>query len=162
MSSIAIKPDDVAKMMEAENKKALWMLDDACRAAALRMVTFLANLVDDLGITYLGTYKLSLHVELVEGLWTVLADAPHAGIVELGARPHPVSEEGRLAIKTWAERKLGLTEDQAEEASWAICKKIENEGVDGHFLMRDSQPQAKQFLREELARILSAEAGKPA
>ena len=35
-------------------------------------------------------------------------DAPHAGIVELGARPHPVSREGQEAIYEWARRHFGL------------------------------------------------------
>jgi hypothetical protein len=35
-------------------------------------------------------------------------DAPHAGIVEHGARPHPVSAEGRLAIREWVIRHFGF------------------------------------------------------
>jgi hypothetical protein len=35
--------------------------------------------------------------------------APHAGIVELGARPHPVSPEGIIALADWAKRVLDLS-----------------------------------------------------
>lgn len=36
----------------------------------------------------------------------MLVDAPHAGIIELGARPHPVSREGVEAIARWVFLKL--------------------------------------------------------
>lgn len=36
-------------------------------------------------------------------LWNT---APHVGIVEQGARPHPVSQEGLVAIAAWVRRKL--------------------------------------------------------
>jgi hypothetical protein len=35
-------------------------------------------------------------------------DAPHAGIVELGARPHPVSQEGIQALARWAMRNISF------------------------------------------------------
>lgn len=35
-------------------------------------------------------------------------DAPYAGVVEMGARPHPVSEEGQLAIYEWVKRHFGF------------------------------------------------------
>lgn len=41
----------------------------------------------------------------------LLNDAPHAGIVERGARPHPVSPEGWMAIYDWVMRhrvELGI------------------------------------------------------
>lgn len=38
----------------------------------------------------------------------VFNDAPHAGIVEHGARPHPVSAEGRKAIREWVIRHFGF------------------------------------------------------
>lgn len=38
----------------------------------------------------------------------VYNDAPYAGIVEAGARPHPVSEEGQLAIYEWVKRHFGF------------------------------------------------------
>lgn len=34
----------------------------------------------------------------------LINDAPHAGVVERGARPHPVSREGFLALVGWAKR----------------------------------------------------------
>lgn len=40
----------------------------------------------------------------------VVNDAPHAGIVERGARPHAVSEEGIQALAEWARRNLHIEE----------------------------------------------------
>lgn len=35
----------------------------------------------------------------------LINDAPHAGIIEGGARPHPVSQEGIMSIAGWVARK---------------------------------------------------------
>jgi len=37
---------------------------------------------------------------------SLLNDAPYAGVMEAGARAHPVSDEGRRAIEEWAQRHL--------------------------------------------------------
>lgn len=39
----------------------------------------------------------------------IVNTAPHAGIVEAGARPHPVSEEGQEAIYRWVLRHFRMT-----------------------------------------------------
>jgi hypothetical protein len=43
-------------------------------------------------------------VERFGGLPTVINDAPYAGVVEMGARPHPVSREGIQALVEWVWR----------------------------------------------------------
>lgn len=57
-----------------------------------------------------GQLKASWRVSVGEGMEIaqIFNDAPHAGIVEHGARPHPVSEEGRKAIREWVIRHFGF------------------------------------------------------
>lgn len=82
-----------------------------------------------------------------DGSLLIKNDAPHAGIIERGARPHPVSEEGRLAIRDWAERH-GF--DDPEAASWGIVNKIKKEGSRAHWILRDSKQVLVEILHGEL------------
>lgn len=74
--------------------------------------------------------------------------------VELGSKPHPVSEEGILALAEWAKRKLPLgqtvsiktgralknksLEEAALSAAHAIAWKIRAKGTQGAFMFRDA------------------------
>lgn len=57
-----------------------------------------------------GQLKAAWRVSRGEGmdLAQIYNDAPHAGVVEAGARPHPVSAEGRKAINEWVRRHFGF------------------------------------------------------
>lgn len=149
MSEITIKPEDLEKTLEGEAKRSRDGLDLAARAAALKLVAYLVQLTDSLGITYLGTIKQSFFADGT----TVSNSAPHFPFVDQGTRPHPVSEEGQQAIKTWCMRKLGLDEKEAERATFLICRKIAAEGTAPRYLMRDSLEKANEFYKQEVERI---------
>lgn len=155
---IKITPDQLSAALAKENARVKKNVHLASRAAAMKLKTYLVAKTDEMGITDLGIYKSSFNV--VEN--TVSNDAPHAGIVELGARPHPVSKEGQEAIKRWAMRKLGLEEKEAERATFLICRKIRKHGQKGRYVMRDSLDKALEFFKEEFARIMKSGLGKPA
>ncbi len=106
--------------------------------------------------------------------------APHAGIVELGARPHKVSPEGWAAIYEWArrhfvevsrgrdgqrrERRIGgdTGEDQwLSELTWAIVKKIEREGQKPTYFVRDSLEALSEIMDVEVAKAVAAAKIKP-
>lgn len=86
-------------------------------------------------------------VVLSNGDLYIRNNAPHAGIIEAGARPHTVSEAGRLAIQDWAERH-GM--ENPEAAAWGIVKKIEKEGSRAHWIVRDSLEVLTDIIHEEL------------
>lgn len=153
---IKIKPEELAGTLRGEGERIRQAVKLAVRAAANKLKAYLVRQVDKLGITYQGVYKGGFRVT-DNGVHN---DAPHAGLVERGARPHKVSKEGREAIKKWAMIKLGLAEPEAEEASWGIAKTIEKVGQEGYYVMRDALPMATQFYKEELQRILRRNRGK--
>lgn len=155
---INIPPSELASALRREGERVRESIRKAAKAAAMRLKTYLVRRTDDLGITYQGIYKGGF-VVTNSG---VVNNAPHAGIVELGARPHKVSKEGREAIKRWAMIKLGLTDQDAEEAAWGIAKNIEMVGQRGHYVMRDAVPVAIAFFRQELTRILQRSRGSKA
>jgi hypothetical protein len=88
----------------------------------------------------------------------LLNDAPYAGIIEKGARPHTVSAEGRANIQRWVKRKLQIADDkEAEGIAWAIVKKIEKTGYKGTFAIQNSMEEFRQFAAEEvLAEVAKA------
>jgi hypothetical protein len=54
--------------------------------------------------TDLGQLRASWKVKSAQMVAELINDAPHAGIVELGARPHAVGPEGWHAIYEWVRR----------------------------------------------------------
>lgn len=79
----------------------------------------------------------------------LINDAPHAGIIEGGARPHAVSREGVESIKGWVRRHFAEDEQGVNRIAWGIVKKLKTRGQ-----------RATWFVRDELAafRDLAGEA----
>lgn len=118
-------------------------------------------------------------------------DAPHAGIVELGARPHKVSAEGWMAIYDWVVRHrqaLGLVNAAGRARrsrkgktavhpglegggvgldvefagiTWAIVKKIGKEGQEPTYFVKGSLPLLLQAVEIEVEKAINEVAGKP-
>lgn len=83
--------------------------------------------------------------------------APHAGIVEAGARPHSVSPDGMAALTEWAARQVNSDPKAAKAIAWAIAQRLKTNGQVGHFIARDYAKQdAPRHLREEIERHLRA------
>jgi hypothetical protein len=62
----------------------------------------------------------------------VFSSLPYAIVMEEGRRPGaPISRAGIDAIGLWAQRKLGLTAAEADEAKWAIATWIVAQGIEG-------------------------------
>lgn len=63
----------------------------------------------------------------------VFSSLPYAIVMELGRRPGaPISRTGIDAIGLWAQRKLGLTAEEADRAKWAITAHIIANGIEGY------------------------------
>ena len=157
-TSITIGPHQLGAALRKEGEKMPKIIAQSALAAANRLKTYMVRLTDRMGITDTGIYKNSFVVHgSMSGTGrqaTVINEAPHAGIVEMGARPHHVGKEGREALKLWCMRKLGLREKEAEEASWAIAHKIAEVGIQGRYVFRNSLDVAIKFYKEELVRRL--------
>lgn len=109
---------------------------------------------------------------LLGGNVDVINDAPHAGIVERGARPHSVSEDGRMALRLWVKRNLGAElrlnmreqfgkvrrldfEAQIDAIVWGICHKLRREGQKPRWIVRDRMPLLERMLKIEVERRLA-------
>jgi hypothetical protein len=92
----------------------------------------------------------------------IVNDAPHAGIIEEGARPHKVNAAGIASLTAWARRKLGVNEKEAKGIAFAIAKKLEKEGQKGHFIVRDSVDDLRRFAVNEVVREINKQANRRA
>lgn len=176
MSIITIKPSQLAGALHKEAVRFTKATLQACHGAARKLQTHLKNQTDELGVTDTGHYKNAWKVQKTGRGASVVNDAPYAGIIEMGARPHKVSKAGIEAIAKWVERKLLVAQGPVHEKksasgritrknpsvdksgamsiAYAIAKKIEREGVKGRFIARDALPLATKYYGEELQRIL--------
>lgn len=86
-------------------------------------------------------------------------DAPHAGIVEAGARPHPVNRAGIFALTRWAWRNRGLfglrSLEEAQGVAFAVAKKIALRGQVGKFFVRKQMHRIETAMRREVERSLN-------
>lgn len=109
----------------------------------------------------------------------VINDAPHAGIIEKGARPHRVSEEGIQALTDWVWRnlrdQLGVVEGpvkrgsggrtklvrdakmrQARGIAEAIAWKLRTKGQDPQYIVRGNLALLWGMAEEEIHRRIDA------
>lgn len=72
-------------------------------------------------------------VELVSGIeGRVFSTLPYAIVMDQGRRAgQPISRAGIDAIGLWAQRKLGMSADEAEHAKYAIANVIVARGIEG-------------------------------
>lgn len=85
-------------------------------------------------------------------------DAPHAGVIEVGAPPHKVSQAGFHKITRWAVTKLGLSDRDARAVAMSVVKRI---GIIGQpaklfvmFAVRDTSPKIERYWKTALHKQL--------
>lgn len=101
----------------------------------------------------------------------VFNDAPYIGILEEGARPHSVSEEGQHAILEWVRRHYAhfagrdrarflkrrapnYAEMEIKEIASAIVWKLRHHGQEPTYFVRDSLPEIRRFTATEIDRAV--------
>lgn len=155
---IRLSPSKLPDALRLEVLRMPKLHEIAARRAANKLIAYLVNQSDERGITYQGIYKAGFRLTPKGNGVTNIA--PHAPIVEEGARPHPVSIEARGRIAIWCERKLGLDAESAKQAAEAIAWKIQKYGQKGRYVMRDALKVAREFYAEEFESLLRRNAGR--
>ena len=117
---------------------------------------------------YDGQYKSAWRAQKTANGACLENDAPYAGVIESGARPHAVNREGVDAIREWVRKQLlgisaSLADENAEVESitWAIVKRIAEKGQEGKHIVRDSLPKLREWARSEIERRLERNFSKP-
>ncbi len=182
MTTHFVTPAQLGAALRREAKKVPALLERAALRAAHRGKARLVAATDEKGITDMGQYKNSFKVEKgPSGEPAVLFnDAPMAGVIELGARPHPVSQAGIEAIAAWVLRNLSISvsgpiqrgsggrkkftasveEQAAMGIALAIARKIRAKGQKPRHVFADELPTLRRYLKEEMERALRGNVGR--
>lgn len=187
MATFRISPRQLAGALRGADQHARRAVALGLMSAAQRGKKLLIEKTREKGIDYLGQFRNSFQVQKfpTSGEVRLYNDAPHAGIVELGARPHSVSAAGIEALTDWVLKKLlddsfpkrpmkrsgpltpwanaqhqaagGVYDPRAEAKgiAYAIAAKFKREGQKGKYIFRDNLPELSRFVKEEVERILS-------
>ena len=180
MTTIVLTPKQLTARLKQDAAKFPGALKAGLRRGAQRGRTLLVHEspVDT------GQFKNAWKVRDTSGVGSapqIHNDAPHAGIIERGARPHPVNREGVEAIRAWVKRVLGAelrmnmraqsskgrvkkadVEAQIDSITWAIITKLKREGQVGKFIVEQNLEKLARFAREEVERTLAAVFNRPA
>lgn len=101
-----------------------------------------------------------LGVTLTEASGRVFSSLPYAVVMESGRRPgQPISREGIDALGLWAQRKLGLSADEASSAKWAIAQSIIQQGIEGRYYFEAAVANARPTV-EQMFTALAQEVAK--
>jgi len=89
---------------------------------------------------------------------------PYAATMDAGRRPGaPVNRAGLDAIALWAQRKLGLSAEEAERAKWAIAASITARGIEAHDFvdaaLQIAEPRLDEIFANAGAAVAQALAG---
>lgn len=169
---IEVSAKDIGKVLATDDKTRRRAMHVGLRRAAHIGRGILVQQATNRGKIDRGQYRAAFRIVREHGAraldrrqgatYTILNDAPYAGVIELGARPHKVSEAGREAIREWVRRKvLGFSASEADEnaivdeITMGIVKKLEIKGQQGTFIVRDSLPILRDVAAIEIRRAIS-------
>lgn len=89
----------------------------------------------------------------------VFSSLPHAIVMDEGRRPgQPINRAGIDAIGLWAQRKLGLSAEEAKTAKWAIASSIVAHGIEGKQFFDEGVVAARPRI-EVLFKVLADQIG---
>lgn len=95
-------------------------------------------------------------VDMVSGIeGRVFSTLPYAVVMDQGRRAgQPISRAGIDAIGLWAQRKLGMSADEADHAKYAIANVIIAQGIEGTQYFQAGVDKARPSI-EQLFRALA-------
>lgn len=107
------------------------------------------------GAVNTGFYKRAWKYEATPDGARVFNAANYAAVIEYGRRPGRFPPSA--AIVDWAQRRLGLTREQAKAAAFPIARAIAKRGLQPRRTMTDKLPDIEKQFFEELVKELDRE-----
>ncbi len=102
-----------------------------------------------------GYYSARWQSELIgENGVRVFNDAPYAGIIEDGRRPNSRFPP-RGPIARWAQRRLGLSEEEARGVAYVIAAKIAERGLIGRKVLANATEKLRGIIITEILHELN-------
>lgn len=158
MPTFVLKADELAGLLKEQARALPQAARLGVRAGAMRGQAHMPKQTP----VDMGQLRNSWRVGITQGFEgsaqaALYNDAPHAGIVERGARPHPVSSEGIEALTAWAQRKLGLDEKAARGVAFAIAARLKERGQAPTYFTRGQMPELTRLAVNEVLRSIRKE-----
>lgn len=112
------------------------------------------------GAVNTGFYKRAWKSErLVDGA-RVFNQAVYAAVIESGRRAGATMPPTK-DLTNWAQRKLGLSREDATRASYAIAKAIKRRGLAPRRVMTNQLPKIEADFADEVAKAVAKELANP-
>lgn len=120
------------------------------RAAALRTQGLIVEQIIESAVDR-GELAASVVTRNLPDGAIVEVQAPHAEFVDQGTRPHmpPIAP-----LASWAMRKFGVGEKEANAIAWGVALSIKVNGTDPVHFMQKAFAKAKPMIKREVARAL--------
>lgn len=167
------RPSDLGRLMALHAGERMRRMEEAQFEAAQAGVEIVRPLLP----RDLGTLQDSVHARRIPGGAELTIDAPHAPMIEAGARPHtpplgPLIEwvtrhaaffvlldqgdvEGRPMRSVRARAKQTIGQAGIVRIARAIQQKIAREGSPPRWIMKGSRPRLREILGEKIAAKLA-------
>lgn len=165
--SIKLKPEELAPDLRRRFEKTPRLVARAMKAGANRSKRLLVRRTPTDKGQMRNSWRVigdarTTGVLTADQLPQLINDAPHAGIIEKGARPHKVNAAGREALVAWAMRQLGVSEEEAQAVMMAVVMKLRKHGQKGRFIVQNSMNEIRRDMAEEIVRRIQKAAKKKA
>jgi hypothetical protein len=112
------------------------------------------------GASNTGRFRGSWKSARIERGVSIFNKAPYAPIVE-GGRRKGAKMPPPKAIAKWAQRRTGVTKEEAQRLAFIMARAIKTRGLKARNILKTSMPQIKKLMIEEVLREMRLElAGK--
>lgn len=107
-----------------------------------------------------GLYKAAWRGEAIPTGAAIRNRTPQAPIIESGRRPSPVNRAGIQNLMKWAERRLGLNQEEARNAAFAIARTLAKRPLRARHVMSGALKEMTKLVMEEITHELDVEINK--
>lgn len=156
MSTFSFTPQQLSRRLKQDAKKLPDAVRRGLRMGAARGRTRLVRATP----TDLGQMKNAWKDSATVDGAKIVNDAPHAGIIERGARPHKVSEEGMRALMEWVVRNLGTEIDSRARQRQAYGPRIKG-ARGGRRALGAYRVDVAEEIAQAIARKIRAQGQEP-
>lgn len=180
MAVIKIGPNEIGREIRARNRQTPAIVKRALVRSARRGRALLVRRTPkDLGQAKAG-WRVSVPISgSKRAAVDLYNDTPYVGILEMGARPHRVSLEGRVAIQEWVRRNIPpvpvsgpvrapkfktggrramqakSSEAQVMAITEGIIWKLRTKGQEPTYFVKKSIPELQEFFVKEVDAAIS-------
>lgn len=103
------------------------------------------------GAVHTGHYRRSWSARPVPRGLGIFNDAPYSDVIERGRRRNRAMPPKEVIVR-WAQRKLKLTEREAEAASFPIRRAIAKRGLRGRRVFTDAKEKIQEIVFKSMMR----------